>query len=271
MRLPSLACSALQGDPAAAEGVTDAWRWLYAAAHLLDSVEDDELIPASLGGTGRAINSACGLIFSSELRLSALEKTLVPAAAAADIRLTFNHSLLTMCAGQEACLKPGVPNLAAAWQIADAKSGEFFSAGCYAGARLATSSIPVLAGFREFGFILGRLLQLGDDLKDLWTNEKGQSDLADGRWSLPIAYALEVLPKTEKARLRELLHAGGDAAGEEEARRLVLSSGAATYLTLEAASLRIRGKRILSDKCAPSDAREALLGLLESCGLPPQK
>ena len=54
-------------------------------------------------------------------------------------------------------------------QIAAAKSGEFFSLACRSGARLGKIDQRRIAGYSTFGFHLGMMLQILDDLVDLST------------------------------------------------------------------------------------------------------
>ncbi|HEX2978678.1 MAG TPA: polyprenyl synthetase family protein [Anaerolineaceae bacterium] len=227
--LPALCCEAAGGESATAAPIVEAWTGLYAVAHLLDMVEDGDLIPAWAGMPGRSINLATGLIFRTELLLARLEDHGIPRGCARQLRERFNQSILHMCAGQDLGFSSLEPTLETAWQIADAKSGSFFELGCVAGARLATRSKKVLHAFADFGFAVGRLVQIGDDLKDLSVGENG--DLATGHWGLPLAYAMQALPDEKKKHLGMLVtNAWSDVQAQDEARRMILESGARVYL-----------------------------------------
>jgi geranylgeranyl pyrophosphate synthase len=88
----------------------------------------------------------------------------------------------------------------------------------------------VLSACLSFGHHLGLLIQIANDIEGLWSNDGCDSDLARGQWSLPVAYAFQVLPSEKQARLRLLI---GTAAAEAEARRVILDCGALIYLALE--------------------------------------
>ena len=249
--------------------LSDVWKSLYKSAHLIDTVEDEEFLPSSGRNIGLKVNEACQLIFSAELILAQLEEMGIPPGTASTLRIKLNRSILTMCAGQKASFDHSIPSLEKAWEIVDAKSGDFFALGCYAGARLATRSEKILSYFWEFGQVVGRLVQVGDDVKDLWDNEKGKSDIASGHWGLPLSYSINVLPEKDRARLKELLISHPmEQATERTIRDIILSCGAIVYLGMETRRLHARGKSVLYRACPPSVAREELLAILQSAGLP---
>ncbi len=265
--LPSLCCAALGKDPKRVGVAEKAWQQFYAAAHMIDAVEDDEGLPAGITSPAKATNLAVGLIFNAENELAGLEAELPPGVSRS-IRMEVQRCLLCMCAGQEMSLRSGEISLEETWQIARLKSGAFFGLGCFIGARAGTSSSKILDGFTRFGEILGLLVQLGDDVKDLWSNEKGKSDLTSGHWGIPLAYAYKVLLLKERAQLREFLKME-QATYELEARirDKIISSGALVYAALESNRLHILGKRILCSICQPSPARQSLENLLNSKGV----
>jgi hypothetical protein len=74
--LPQLCYAAAGGNLQDAESVTAAWMSLYAALHLLDSVEDQDVTdePWAQWGIGAAINISTGLIASTAAILCRLEQ-----------------------------------------------------------------------------------------------------------------------------------------------------------------------------------------------------
>lgn len=268
-QLPVLSCTALSGDTKKAASVAGIWNKLYRAANIIDSVEDKESVFSSSHNINHELNEVNKLIFSSELTLSQLEIIGITPGVAKALRLRFNQSILTMCTGQAASFANEIPDLENAWQIVDAKSGEFFALGCYAGARLKTRSKKILTYFWEFGLVIGRLVQISDDIRDLWGNEKGKSDIASSHWGLPITYAMTVLPENEKSKLVELFYSGKmDHTKESTIREIILSCGAIIYLGLETERLRARGLKLIGRACPPSNAREDLISLINSMGFP---
>ncbi len=258
--LPGLCCKAAGGEPQRAEIMTAAWGLLCEAAHLLDSIEDGEAEAglSSKFSPGQILNIAVGLITSASLALCAMGDT----EATRAIRSDFYRTGLKMCAGQHDDLTRCEPTLEQCWQIAGAKSGEFFALACRAGARLAETTHLDLFG--EFGHHLGILIQIADDLSGLWPTVGERSDLATGKkWTLPVAYAMTVLPAPKHDELSQCLKTAPTVADAEEgARRLIVESGAVLYLTIEAEKHRRQGQVALEAAASPSAAREALLAML---------
>lgn len=150
--LAGLCCAAAGGVPEDAESFTMAWWQLYAALHVLDSVEDGDVVdaPWSQWGPGPAINVSTGLIASVGIALGELERTTTHQAAHA-IRDDVFRTLLRMAAGQHADLTLHEPTLEQCWRIAEAKSGIFFALACRSGAQLATAMAETMADFGELG------------------------------------------------------------------------------------------------------------------------
>lgn len=267
LALPGLACEAAAGDRQQAELVTLAWSLLYAAAHVLDSVEDGDVEGGSSprGDWGSIVNVATGLITSAGLVLNLLEETGVKPATAHAIRSDFYRTGLKMCAGQHADLALSEVTLQQCWQIAEAKSAAFFALACRSGARLATDDSTRIDLFGQFGYYLGILIQIGDDIGGLWPKAGERSDLAAyPRWTLPVAYAMHVVPPQQSSQLRQCLAtAPTDANAEAEARRQIIESGAALYLTMEAEQRRRCAETALMTVARPSPARDELLSLLD--------
>jgi len=266
LSLPGLCCEAAGSDRAQAAVIATAWRLLYEAAYWLDQVQDGEIQadPASGQGPGPAINIAIGLMTSAGLALCALEEGAANFETARAIRSDFYRTGLKMCAGQHADLTVREPTLEHCWQIAEAKSGEFFALACRAGARLADDDAARLERFSKFGYQLGVLIQIGDDLSGLGPAAGERSDLATGqRWTLPVAYAMSVLPAREREQLRQQLKAAPtDVAAEAEVRRRLIESGAVLYLIVEAERHRRKAEAALLKAAPPSRARDELLTLL---------
>src|SRR3990172_12240121 len=108
-----------------------------------------------------------------------------------------------MASGQHADLVNPQPDLEQWLEIAGAKSGELFALACRCGARLATNDPARLKGFSDFGHHLGILLQILDDLEDLKPGSGVETpDLSPKvSRSLVVAYALDVLPRSEERRV----------------------------------------------------------------------
>ena len=203
--LPGLCCQAAGGEAKWADNVTLAWLLYYAAADLMDSVQDmddpDEWWQEA--GPGAALAAASGLYFSGSLALDQLHQNVNTSQAAADIIKDFFHALLIMTSGQHLDLTSGVSTLEGYWQLAKSKSGEFFRLACRAGARLTSSDPAILRAYGEYGLHLGLLIQIMDDLDDIRKlhNVLPARLKANIKRSLPFIYALEMNPTSTQERL----------------------------------------------------------------------
>ncbi|TEU11873.1 MAG: hypothetical protein E3J21_22545 [Anaerolineales bacterium] len=261
--LAILCCEAAGGDEDQATTIAAAWFLLYLAAKVLDDVEDDDtpLTPWSAIGVPQAINAATGLIFVSQLALARLPLMGADRELALSLLEDFNRTTLRMCAGQHADLTEG-SNLCLerCLSIAGAKSGEFFALACRAGALLGTDEV---APYSEFGYNLGVLIQICDDFEGLW-NPQGRSDLAAGKRTLPVIYALTVAPPNVREHLERLLvKANGEREAEEEARGVITELGAPHYLLIEAQVRRRRAEAALRSTGKFSFAHRRLMTLLD--------
>ena len=260
--LPILCCEAAGGDEDQATAVAAAWFLLCLAAKVLDDVEDGDVYQGlwSTIGTPQAINAATGLIFASQLALARLPRLGADRELALSLLEGFNRTALQMCAGQQADLTEGSDlSLECYFSIAGAKSGEFFALACRAGALLGTAKV---APFSEFGYNLGVLIQMCDDFEGIW-NPQDRSDLAAGKRTLPVIYALTVAPPGAREHLERLLvKATAERKAEEQARRIVTALGAPHYLLIEAQIRRQRAEAALRSTGSPSPAYCQLMALL---------
>jgi len=245
--LPLLTCQAAGGNPRQALPVAAAWRALHIAAKLLDDVEDGDVARMSTAPTDppRVINLATGFIAAASLALAQL---------AADgngqlwhtLHHDFSRTVLQVAGGQHADLsQESTLDLDGYGQIMAAKSGACFALAARAGARCATHDETQIARYDRFGYNVGILIQIADDLYG-FRQPAGQGDLAAGRRTLPILYALAVASPPERARLERLLaRAVADAGAEAEARQLIAALGAVAYLLAEMARYRRRALAVL--------------------------
>jgi geranylgeranyl pyrophosphate synthase len=261
--LPVLCCQAAGGDEHQATALAAVWFLLYLAAKALDDVEDEDALQGPWHGIGipEAINTATGLIFTSQLALAHLPRMGASRGLALFLIEDFNRTILRMCAGQHADLT-GASGLSLEryLSIAGAKSGEFFSLACRAGALLGTDEV---APYSEFGYNLGVLIQICDDFEGLW-NPRGRSDLTAGKRTLPVIYALTVAPPSVREGLEQLLvKATSEPKAEEEAREVITELGAPLYLLVETQIRRQRAEVALRSTGRPSSAHRQLMALLK--------
>lgn len=236
--LPELCCQAAGGDPNITDEISAAWLLLYIAAHLVDSVEDED--PAEvidiLGGKGSAINVANGLFLSVALLFNRLQRSEKTKPLALEISTDFYNTIMVMTSGQHRDLKTRRLTAAQWQQIAEAKSGEFFSLACRSGARLAVDDQEIIKGYSDYGFHLGVMLQIHDDyehLKDFM--DMGAASLSpDLNKSLAAAYAMDLLPESENKKLENWLESLHDEPEYiDEILRILDKSGAGLFIATQ--------------------------------------
>jgi geranylgeranyl pyrophosphate synthase len=207
--LPGLCCQAAGGEAEWADDVTLAWLLFYAAADLMDSVQDqdepDEWWREQ--GPGAALAAASGLYFSASFVLDRLNRKEETSTAAPGVISDFYQAFLLMTSGQYQDLTTAVSTIEVYWRLSESKSGAFFRLACQAGARLARADQEILQAYGAYGLHLGLLIQVMDDLDDirqlhslLPTWQK-----ANIKRSLPFVYALEMNPAPIQERLMACL------------------------------------------------------------------
>ena len=263
--LPGWCCQAAGGDGCWADDVAVAWFLFFHAAQLMDKVEDRDELPLWLGenSVGIALNIASGLYFSACLALNNLYQSEHTRRMAGEIVDDFYKSLLRMCLGQQRELSARTPSLEQCWRSAEDKSGVFFALACRTGARLATDERVRLDQFCLFGHHLGLLIQILDDLEDLKNlSEAGTEQQIS--WSIPLAYAMQVLPPDEGERLRQCWQIAGQNPHAAHALFSMLEQcGSALYLRVEMKRHRRAACAALTTATQPSASQANLIHLLD--------
>ncbi len=268
--LPGLCCQAAGGEMHWADDLAAAWLLYYVAAHIMDTIEDqDEPDPHwSSIGSGAALNIASGFYFSASVILS---QSRSPLTQSLDPTLLseFYKRFLVMCAGQHRDLLQHDPSLDSYWTRAREKSGAFFALACRLGASLATSEPSKLAAYQQFGENIGIAVQLLDDLEDFkpLTEERSLAYYRGLSRSLPVRYALAVLPEPQCADLRqEIERAARDRRALQRVFELVETSGASVFLLLQLEKYRQQANQCLAEahpNAAPAQVLHSLVQTLD--------
>lgn len=229
--LPGLCCQAAGGDPDRTVDAAAAWWVLYTAAHVLDNVEDGD----QTDGVPQAVNVGTGLILTALRALTESRSSGTAERLQLEVVDDYARIVLEMCGGQHADLSDTPPSLAECWRIAEAKAGAWFALACRVGARLAGTESEAIGHYDRFGYHLGLLLQINDDHLGLAPTRGKRSDLAAGKWTLPAAFALSVIPPALGEELKQCVrNAATEPAAEARARDLIEKAGALLYLSVEA-------------------------------------
>ncbi len=255
--LPLLACQAAGGEPRRAIPAAAAWRALHIAAHVLDDVEDGDTAAweARALTPARIINLSTGFIAAAGLCLAGIEHPL-PARRRRTLLQAFNGVILQMAGGQHLDLSPeGISSLEAYFECIQAKSGTFFALATLSGAVSAASAPDVAERYYKFGYNLGIIVQLLNDLVGFYTEEE-RCDLADGKRTLPILFVEENAPPQVRAALRLLLpEAPRSQTARQQIRDIVREQGGDAYVFAEIT----RHQALASESLLPGDDPAGLL------------
>jgi geranylgeranyl pyrophosphate synthase len=184
----ALACEALEGDMNRVHHVAAALEIGRIAAGCLDEWQDQDTDDALWRNVGpaRTVNLSVAMLPLSFLALSRLSDLGAEPSLVLNLQEEFHRALLDMAAGQDADLGDDL-SLNEYEQVAGAKSGLLFRLGCRAGALVAGAPPYVIAQYGDFGYNLGIVAQMWNDLEGL-AGVRGKGDAGQQR-SLPIVTA----------------------------------------------------------------------------------
>ena len=266
-QLPGLCCQAAGGLEEWADEVTLTWLLFYAAADLMDSVQDqdepDEWWREQ--GSGAALAAASGLYFTGSFLLDRLNHKAGTSPPASSVGAAFYQAFMVMTSGQYRDLIAPARTLEDYWRLAEAKSGAFFRLACLAGARLGTSDQVALSAYANYGMHLGLLIQVMDDLDDI----RRLHDLVPTQFigkikgSLPFMYAMELSPSPARERLWVCLEASDkDRSAVNALVALLDECQAALYVMAEMEKQRGLALASLEQAGALEPYRDALAALV---------
>ena len=263
LRLLSLVCEAAGGDPSRAIPAVAAWHLLDCAADLLDDTVGAEPLPRVCR---QAADAAIALVFLAQLSLTTLKESRIDPDCIIALVGAFNARASLMARGDTARL---------AWDARSAtrdeylrgagtRRGRLLALACHAGALLGTDDQTEIDRYTTFGYHLGVLVQVADDLQALW-KPRGRSDLLTAGRALPVVYALSVAAPEGREHLHHLLANAPDSA---EARHELLVElarlGALHYVALQGGLRHQLAREAILSAPRPTAAHEELIGLLEA-------
>lgn len=269
--LPGLCCQAAGGQASWADSLAASWILFYAAADLMDSIQDQDE-PADWwkkGGPEIALSAATGLFFSAASILSTFDPCQEISGLPLDFYKEFYRDFLQMSSGQYADLRSDQLSLDQYWEITSKKSGSFFRLACRSGASLATQDLVCRNHFADFGHSLGIMIQVLDDLDDLnclLSPERYRGYRSIFR-SVPYIYAFQVLPDEEANLLQQMvleLHSNPQAG--EDAFTLIEKSGATVYLLTQIERHRSLAFEKIEKAVSNAEAREMLAQFVRPIG-----
>lgn len=261
--LPSLCCQAAGGEPCRAEDMANVLGILYLAAHMLDGIADEG---GWIGKEGLMATLATACIATALQLLDRNYQNELNTGILGFIQEDIYRTILTACNGQIADLIKRQPSLDGCWKIAEQKTAAVYQLACRIGARLATPDPIYQVSLGEYGFHLGLLIQIGDDIAGLWSRDGCRSDIAQKKWTLPVAYSMQVSSISERKHLQTYLEGAEKAPSiEETARQLIMESGALLYLAAEAQRHRIMAEQALKKATYREEVGQKLIKILDDC------
>jgi geranylgeranyl diphosphate synthase, type I len=275
IQLPLLVHAAITGDERAALPVAGACTLLYLGADLFDSILDHELPPSWQARDPSAASLAATTLLGAlpQLSIARLQERGTPPARLWRLAYLFADYGLTMGAGQyEDLLFPTLEKVSVedSRAMAEHKSGAEYALFAAAGATLATGDRSTIEAYAAFGSCFGIALQLMNDAKDIWGDERGQ-DLLNGKRTLPVVHALSTLPGERRQRLQQLLAAArGSTEHHDGVRELLAEAGSLRYTALIVWLYQQQARSHLASASPREPAARELYILLDQASILPQ-
>jgi geranylgeranyl diphosphate synthase type I len=255
--LTLLSCEACGGDWQQALPAAAAIELLHNFSLIHDDIEDrDELRRGrptlwKLWGEAQAINAGDAMFALAHLAL--LRAPAEPARLLRAMRV-FEQMCVQLTIGQHLDLSFEARNDVTAEEylrMIEGKTAALTAAACEIGALLGGGDEATVRALAGFGRWLGIAFQLQDDVLGIWGDPaltgKQDSDLANGKKTLPVLYAAERDPRVrthytnggrpdgaEVAQIRALIEAAG---GKDHAERAAREAYASALAALDAAGL----------------------------------
>ncbi|MFZ1397842.1 MAG: polyprenyl synthetase family protein [Candidatus Promineifilaceae bacterium] len=240
-RLPELACRAVGGDLPAVVPLVTAVACCHISIVLVDDILDDD--PKGLYrrlGAGVAAN--LGLAFQAVAYriVQQMETAAVPLMLA---ELAYLN--LKTAQGQHLDVQESLDE-AHYWATVEAKSMPYYGAGFYLGALSGVGDTAVANQLRQFGQLIGKLIQVSDDLADVYQTP-ACPDWQRGGGNLAILYA-RLAEHPEREQFEALLPQINQPTALEAAQQIVLRSGAASYCVYQMMQIAQAARSVL-DGC----------------------
>ncbi len=150
-------------------------------------------------GIAQAINAGDTMFSLAHLAILNLREHL-PAETVLHAALLLQETCLRLTQGQYLDLsyeEKGDIHLNAYWLMVEGKTAALLSTCCELGALIANAPPDIRAAYAKFGTLLGLAFQAKDDLLGIWgdverTGKSNQSDLVQGKKSLPILFGIDL-------------------------------------------------------------------------------
>lgn len=254
---PLRACEAVGGRVEAALPGAAAIFCAVKSIHLVDDMLDED--PGGEYrhlGSGAAANLALALMGAAHRLLAAAP---LPPESAVEAQRSLAAMNLATAWGQRQDAE-GADGEDVYWRVVEAKTPPLFASALTVGALLGGAS-PARAGrLAELGALIGKLVQVNDDLGDALRTPAG-ADWRRPRNSLPLLYALTA-EHGDREDFGRLVPRVTDPDSLLAAQRILFRSGAVSYCAFKIFKLADEGRALLG--VLPLDRPEPLRDLLEA-------
>ena len=216
----------------------------------------------SLWGVAQGVNAGDTLFALSQLALMGLSQRGVPAPLVVEAMRVFNNTCVALTSGQYLDISfesRAAVSVAEYLKMIEGKTGALISAACEIGAIVAEAPPERREQLRRFGYHLGRVFQMRDDILGIWgdpavTGKPVGSDILHHKKTLPIVHGME--------RSRELRDWLGRAAFSEEdvlrATEWLVETGSREYTEELAQTHYVRALSTLEETGLDNPAVESL-------------
>ena len=230
--LPLASAAAVGGDPRHAVPVTAAWMVFNVAYRLLDDLQDQDRPRGHWAelGVSRASNVASGLLVLGH-------RLLADSPRLRSVLAVLDDEAVRIASGQDRDLLGQTRTLEDYWRTIEDKNGRIYAVACACGALAARDDAGLATACHQFGFHLGLGLQALDDLQGIWEPE-GAGDLALGKVTLPLLYALQHAEDEPRRELEGYVARGALAEHAERVREILDAARARPFLVWTAVKER---------------------------------
>lgn len=187
--LPLAACAAVGGTARTAVPVSASLIASAVSARIFDDLQDKDR-PNQLWrrvGETRAWNYGMAMY---GLAFRILNQSNLPGDTFRQINQLYLDAFFYMAAGQERDLLGATLTVDDYWKTIALKTGTAYAVACAAGAAAGTDDPELIQACHAFGHHVGIIIQIFNDYESIWQPD-GLSDIALGKVTLPIIYALQ--------------------------------------------------------------------------------
>lgn len=238
---PSAACVAVGGEAVDALPGSAAVFCSLISIHLVDDMlDDDPKGDYHVLGAGRAAN--LGLAFQSAGHL-VLDDPGIHPRIRASLHAAFARMSIGTAFGQDMDSRE-LRSEEEYWRTVGAKTPPLFGAAFRMGALLGGAPEPTVDALDAFGGVLGRFVQVSDDLSDA-LETPAKADWGRRPNNLPILYAMTA-EHPERERFLELSLRSVEPDALAEAQQILLRSGAVSYCVFKMVEIADEARKLLA-------------------------